>query len=125
MLPRPFTDHQKSTMSEPTPPASYTFEVPLSYPQVFTAAPAPRRRYWLHILLLLLTLFTTLVVGARLQYNFVHDLPAFTTEETASLPLFPIGWIWHNPSHILMGLPFSLTLLAILLAHEFGHFVVA
>jgi hypothetical protein len=31
---------------------------------------APRQRYWLHALLLLATCFTTLVVGARMQYNF-------------------------------------------------------
>ena len=110
-------------MSDPTPPSSYTFEVP-AYSQVFHAPPAPNRRYWLHILLLVLTLFTTLVVGARLQYNFAHDLPAFTTDEL-SLPLFPIRWILQRPSRLLMGIPFSLTLLAILLAHEFGHFFVA
>lgn len=111
-------------MSDPTPPISYTFEVS-SYPQVFVAAPAkPRRRYWLHILLLALTLMTTLVVGARLQYNFIHDLPAFTTDNFA-LPLFPVKWVWQNPVRLLMGIPFSLTLLGILLAHEFGHFVLA
>jgi len=110
-------------MSDPTPPISYTFEVP-RYPQVFVAAPARRRPYWLHILLLLLTLLTTLVVGARLQYNFVHDLPAFTTDGFA-LPLFPLHWIWQEPARLAMGLPFSLTLLGILLAHEFGHFLLA
>lgn len=110
-------------MSEPRPPISYTFEVP-TYPQVFAAAPAQRRPYWLHVTLLILTLFTTLVVGARLQFNFAHGLPAFSTDQY-SLPLFPIMWIVHHPSRILMGLPFSLTLLAILLAHEFGHFIVA
>lgn len=110
-------------MSDSTPPISYTFEV-TAYPQVLNAAPAPKRRYWLHILLLVLTLFTTLVVGARLQYNFAHDLPAFTTDNL-SLPLFPIRWIVQRPSRLAMGIPFSLTLLAILLAHEFGHFFVA
>src|SRR5207247_1655134 len=29
---------------------------------------------------------------------------------------------WRNPTLLLPGLPFSLTLLAILLAHEFGHY---
>jgi membrane-associated protease RseP (regulator of RpoE activity) len=33
--------------------------------------------------------------------------------------------MWHQPSYLLAGLPFSLTLLAILLAHEFGHFLAA
>jgi len=109
-------------MSEPTPPISYTFEVPTAYPQVFVPAPRPSRRYWLHILLLLLTIGTTLVVGARLQYNFAHNLPAFTTDDFA-LPLFPVRWIWQSPARLLMGIPFSCTLLGILLAHEFGHFI--
>ena len=33
--------------------------------------------------------------------------------------------MWHEPSYLLPGLPFSLTLLTILLAHEFGHFLTA
>lgn len=110
-------------MSDSHLPSSYTFEVP-SYPQVFVAAPPVRRRWWLHILLLMLTLATTLVVGARLQYNFLHNLPAFTTDNVA-LPLFPVRWIAQQPSRLFMGIPFSLTLLGILLAHEMGHFVVA
>lgn len=110
-------------MSDSTPPVSYTFEVP-SYPQVFVAAPAHRRPYWLHLLLLALTICTTLVVGARLQYNFVHDLPAFAID-TFALPLFPIRWIAQHPARLLMGVPFSATLLGILLAHEFGHFILA
>jgi membrane-associated protease RseP (regulator of RpoE activity) len=110
-------------MSESTPPASYTFEVS-SYPQVFIAAPARHRRYWLHILLLLLTLLTTLIVGARLQYNFTHDLPAFDPD-TFVFPLFHLGWILEHPGRILLGVPFSLTLMGILLSHEFGHFLLA
>jgi membrane-associated protease RseP (regulator of RpoE activity) len=110
-------------MSEPTQPSSYTFEVP-AHTQVFVAAPARRRPYWLHLLLLVLTICTTLVVGARLQYNFAHNLPAFSADDF-SLPLFPWRWILQQPSRLLMGLPFSVTLLGILLVHEFGHFIVA
>jgi membrane-associated protease RseP (regulator of RpoE activity) len=33
--------------------------------------------------------------------------------------------IWHDPSFFMDGLPFSLTLLTILLAHEFGHYLTA
>ena len=98
------------------------------------------RRYWLHALLLLLTLVTTLVVGAHLQYNFDHNLPAFTTEEyqlpallthrilhisgpvVLELP-FPMKWILQQPQRLALGIPFAATLLCILLAHEMGHFV--
>ncbi len=110
-------------MSESTPPASYTFEVS-SYPQVFIHSPSRHRRYWLHLLLLLLTLLTTLIVGARLQYNFAHDLPAFDPD-TFVFPLFHLGWIVEHPGRVLLGVPFSLTLMGILLAHEFGHFLLA
>lgn len=110
-------------MSEPTPPASYTFEVS-SYPQVFIPRPVRRRRYWLHILLLVLTFLTTLIVGARLEYNFVRDLPAFDPD-TFVFPLFHLGWIAEHPGRILLGIPFSLTLMGILLAHELGHFLLA
>jgi membrane-associated protease RseP (regulator of RpoE activity) len=34
-------------------------------------------------------------------------------------------WLWSHPAGLLAGLPFSLTLLAILLAHEGGHFLAA
>jgi len=67
---------------------------------------------------------TTLVVGARLEFNFLHSLPAFTTDSLA-LPLFPVRWILQSPERLALGIPFSLTLLGILLAHEFGHFVLA
>ena len=110
-------------MSDPTPPISYTFEVP-ARPPVYIVAPRPRRPYWLHILLLLVTLFTTLVVGARLQYNFLHNLPAFS-DESVVLPLFHLKWLVQRPAELLLGIPFSMTLMGILLAHEFGHFIVA
>jgi hypothetical protein len=110
-------------MSEPTPPISYTFEVP-ARPPVYIVAPRPQRRYWLHTLLLLVTLFTTLTVGARLEYNFLHNLPAFT-DDSVVLPLFHLKWLLRNPSNLVLGIPFSLTLMGILLAHEFGHFLVA
>lgn len=54
----------------------------------------------LHILLFILTFMTTLLAGAFLE-----------------------GVIfWQNPEKIYLGLPFSLTLLLILLTHEFSHY---
>ena len=37
-----------------------------------------------------------------------------------SLELWP--YFWNHPAALLRGLPYSLTLLLILLAHEFGHY---
>jgi membrane-associated protease RseP (regulator of RpoE activity) len=83
-----------------------------------------RPRYWLHLLLLILTLITTTIVGAQLQFNFDHNLPVLHGGETY-LPLFPFEWLLRNPHAILRGLPFSLTLMLILLAHEMGHYLYA
>jgi Zn-dependent protease len=77
-----------------------------------------KRRYWLHILLLLVTFFTTLVVGARLQWNFLQGLPPFSLDDN----IFPVRWALEG-RHLLLGLPFSLTLMLILLAHEMGHYL--
>ena len=80
-----------------------------------------RRRYWLHLLLFAATIFTTLVVGARLQYNFALGLPQFHSDAD----IFPLRWALQQPSRLLLGIPFSVALLGILLAHEMGHFFYA
>jgi membrane-associated protease RseP (regulator of RpoE activity) len=84
-------------------------------PQVRT-----RDRYWLHGLLFLLTLLTTTVVGVALQYDFDHNVP-FEVEHSFDAYLR----VWRQPLELLQGLPFSLTLATILLAHEFGHYLAA
>jgi hypothetical protein len=106
-------------MSEPTPPiASSTIE--FLRPMPVYAARQPRQRYWLHALLLLLTCFTTLVVGAHMQGNFDHGRPVFLFEET---PLFHAPWALQHPARLLLGIPFAGTLMLILLAHEMGHYL--
>jgi membrane-associated protease RseP (regulator of RpoE activity) len=82
----------------------------------------PRERYWLHALLLVATCFTTLVVGARMEFNFLNNLPPFAAGDEW-LPFFPIAWVAAQPSRLLLGVPFSATLLFILLAHEMGHYL--
>jgi membrane-associated protease RseP (regulator of RpoE activity) len=87
------------------------------------SAPAPERaeageRYWLHALLLALTLAAATVAGARLAHNFAQNVPPFADGElTALLRLV------RNPASLAEGLPFSLTLLTILMAHEMGHYL--
>jgi membrane-associated protease RseP (regulator of RpoE activity) len=79
-----------------------------------------RERYWLYGLLFALTLVTATVVGAAMQYDFDRNLP-FDIEHSFTL------WerIWRHPAAMLAGLPYSLTLLAILMAHEMGHYLAA
>jgi membrane-associated protease RseP (regulator of RpoE activity) len=108
-------------MSEPDSP------IPTSTLEYYQAIPVSQvhpvsQRYWLHILLLIATCFTTLVVGARMEFNFLNNVPLFTTGDEW-LPFFRLGWILQQPSRLLLGIPFSATLLGILLAHEMGHYL--
>jgi membrane-associated protease RseP (regulator of RpoE activity) len=82
------------------------------------ARPRFVQRYWLHAALLLATLFTTCLVGSRMQQVFQANLPLRVEEIWDA---FVNGW--RQPASLLDGLPFSLTLLTILLAHELGHFL--
>ena len=84
------------------------------------ASERPRHRYWLHALLLLATFLSTTIVGVGLQRSFDRGLP-YDFDFAFDLYLRAI----QHPSLLLDGLPFSLTLITILLAHEFGHYLTA
>ena len=89
--------------------------------EVYVVRP-PKPRLALHALLFLATIFTTLVVGARMEFNFLHNLPVFSLNDDG-LPLFPVRWALAQHSRLLLGIPFSSTLMLILLAHEMGHYL--
>jgi len=80
--------------------------------------PAKLERPWIQAGLLLLTLFSTTMVGMRYMVNFQQG--KFPLSSDADV--FPFRWVCANISHFALGLPFSLTLLGILLTHEFGHY---
>ena len=109
-------------MSEPLSPFPSALE-PESPHKVWIIQP-PRRRLWIHIVLLLATFVSTMVVGARIQDNFARHQPAFSLSDDSG-SLFPVEWIWEAPTRLMGGLPFSLTLMFILLAHEMGHYFYA
>jgi membrane-associated protease RseP (regulator of RpoE activity) len=107
--------------SQDLPLASYPLYAEDGNGEAVAAAEAPSRpRYWLHALLFTLTLATSTVVGAAMQHDFESNLP-LDLERSFSL----YAWFWRHPAGLLQGLPFSLTLLTILLAHEFGHYIAA
>ncbi len=56
-----------------------------------------------------------------MQFNFNHNLPLFSTDTD----YWPWGWVLQDLHRLALGIPFSATLLAILGAHEMGHFITA
>ena len=81
----------------------------------------PRERWWLHALLLALTLASTIVAGSLLSGR--HPLGF------VELPLVGGWWLpvpaIVYPDALLAGLPFGLVLIVILALHESGHYVTA
>src|SRR5690606_28428995 len=80
----------------------------------------PPPRWWLHGLLLFLTLLTTLAAGALLA-------------GVDPLGTRIVGWRgWGlpvpttlDPGRLLAGLPFAIPFVGILLGHEMGHYLAA
>ena len=65
----------------------------------------------------LLALCTCLVAGTQFAVAYAHDQAVSIDELLRAFTLF-----YKNPAALAAGLPFALTLLGILLAHELGHF---
>src|SRR5258708_6960133 len=76
-----------------------------------------RRSFAIAALLFALTLISTLVVGASFAASYAlgqsPDIDSFFAM---------YGTVLTHPRFLLAGVPFSFTLLAILLAHELGHY---
>jgi membrane-associated protease RseP (regulator of RpoE activity) len=80
------------------------------------AVPRTPSRAWINLVLFVLTVISTLFVGA-----LYGDLDIDPT-----LPVDQIIWqILTTPALLLSGWPFAATLLGILTAHEFGHYFAA
>jgi membrane-associated protease RseP (regulator of RpoE activity) len=76
-----------------------------------------RRSLAIAVLLFLLTLVSTLAVGAQYASSYATgrspDFGAF---------LSTYAFLFAHPQLLLAGIPFAFTLIGILLAHELGHF---
>jgi membrane-associated protease RseP (regulator of RpoE activity) len=77
------------------------------------------REYCLPALLLGASLITTTANGARFMQNFSEGLPPVVGD----VDLWPWAWLREHPHLFVTGFAFSLTLLGILLVHEFGHYI--
>jgi len=76
----------------------------------------PRRAPVIAVVLFVLTVLSTLAVGTEFHLAYLESRAPFTE----GFDFY--GEIWREPRLLMLGLPFSFTLLTILLAHELGHF---
>lgn len=74
-------------------------------------------RWALHVFLFGVSLLTTTVVGVVLAQSFQANRPLDVDQYVSIFPLLAA-----HPWLLLDGLPYSLTLMTILLAHELGHY---
>jgi len=90
---------------------------------LYVPPPLPRRdRVWLHVSLLVATIYMTTTVGGGHYLSFVNDFaqePQLRPDEAMGSfvrllvdPMFYLGGLWY-----------SLTILAILGCHEMGHYL--
>ncbi|MFZ3216390.1 MAG: site-2 protease family protein [Candidatus Acidiferrales bacterium] len=97
----------------------------VSFPEVVDLPPPPRARAphhspWPAAILFFLTLMTTLSAGALIATSFAQNLEPFSGDEGLfSMVLLP----FQHPRMLLLGIPFSLTLLGFFMAHEMGHYL--
>lgn len=78
-----------------------------------------KKRLVLSLCLFFLSVLSTLAVGAQLAIAYAHNKAPFSGDFD---PLAPFELAWAHPRILLLGIPFSFTLMGILLADELGHF---
>jgi Zn-dependent protease len=75
---------------------------------------SPPAKTWVNVVLLVLTILSVWLAGAMYAYSYNH--PNAEVNSLAELYRVTLMNFWD-------GLPFALSLMAILLAHEFGHYL--
>lgn len=81
--------------------------------------PSRRRPLWPPLILFVLTVISTLAVGVEFARSYAQNQQPFSGDQNPFvMMLYPL----EHPRLLLLGIPFSFTLLGILLAHELGHY---
>lgn len=78
-----------------------------------------RRPLWPALVLFLLTVLSTLTVGAEFAQSYAQNREPFSGDQN---PFAMLASAFQHPSVLALGIPFSFTLLLVLLAHEMGHY---
>ena len=100
----------------PAPPDPRLESAWVSYERQFPPRPSARSLL-LACSLFVVTLGTCLVAGTHFAVAYAHNEAVSWDEFIRAFTL-----VYRNPLALAAGLPFALTLLTILLAHELGHF---
>ncbi len=80
----------------------------------------PRDALWPALILFLLTVVSTLAVGAEFGLSYAQNREPFSGyQDPFALMLLP----FQHPALLVLGIPFSFTLLLILFTHEMGHYI--
>jgi Zn-dependent protease len=94
----------------------------MHFPPLAEPAPPPlprRRPVWPALILFILTVISTLTVGVEFARSYSRNEAPFSGDQNPfAIMLYPL----EHPHLLLLGIPFSFTLLGILLAHELGHY---
>ena len=95
-------------------------DIPFAPPADFRPPRPPRDSLWLPLILFLLTVVSTLAVGAEFGLSYAQNREPFSGyQDPFAMMLLP----FQHPALLALGIPFSFTLLLILFTHEMGHYV--
>jgi Zn-dependent protease len=95
-------------------------EIPYQTPLVMPPPQARRDAIWPALILFLLTVVSTLAVGAEFGLSYAQNREPFSAYQNPfAMMLLP----FQHPAVLKLGIPFSFTLLLILFTHEMGHYV--
>ncbi|MFY9690921.1 MAG: site-2 protease family protein [Candidatus Acidiferrales bacterium] len=82
--------------------------------------PVRKRPLWPALVLFLLTVISTLAVGAEFAQSYAANREPFSENQDLFATMIAP---YEHPELLLLGVPFSFTLLGILFTHEMGHYV--